>query len=236
MSSTLDVHLAACRIEEAFKRSFEHVHVMSNLIIPLPDGRRVKTAELDSLVVCEAGVFVFEVKGWAKTFVERIELAGMEKKQWVLRSPNGQSFNVCDPVAQGVEKMIELRKQLPAEVMSQNYVLFTGEEVTLCGHLPSSTLTLEDLPYMARMIRSNSKRSKRSVWRTPQGVQDLVATLKRLSSIHSHAEHVKAVIASKASGLTPTVHVCPANAPGLLFTPNFLSCFSKDCQEECQPV
>ena len=57
--------LARQMLKDAFEREFKHVRVLSNNILPTPQGSKVASCEIDVCVVCEGGVFIFEVKPWA---------------------------------------------------------------------------------------------------------------------------------------------------------------------------
>jgi hypothetical protein len=129
--------------------------------------------------------------------VYRTSVPGAEKKQWVLRGPNGKIFEVRDPVAQGVEKTAALRDHFPPEVLSQYFVVLPGEQLTLDGELPASVLQSHDLPYVARMIRTNNRRQKKFHALDAESVQIVSMMIEELASKHTTDEHVAAVIASK---------------------------------------
>lgn len=202
MSKTSDYYeyLALGQLAAAFQKSFDDVRVFHNIVIPLPEGRILNTAEIDVLVVCNAGVFIFEVKAWRDAQVFRIAAPGSEKKQWVLGSRNGQQTFVNDPVAQGAEKTIALRAALDERILTQYFVLLPGAGLDLEGTLPSSVLLSSDLGLATRTIRTNQRRSsKRFHTLDAEAVGLVCSMIENLTSGLHVADHVAAVIASKAA-------------------------------------
>ena len=59
------------RLEQAFRAAFDDVVMMPNLVISLTNGHRLPTAEIDCTIVCNSGVFLFEIKGWKDAHVSR---------------------------------------------------------------------------------------------------------------------------------------------------------------------
>jgi len=68
------------RLEQAFRAAFDDVVIMPNLVISLTNGHRLPTAEIDCTVVCNSGVFLFEIKGWSDAHVSREVVVGQEAK------------------------------------------------------------------------------------------------------------------------------------------------------------
>ena len=48
----------------AFGPVFPEFRVLRNVIIPLQKDSPIASAEFDALVICSAGLFVFEIKDW----------------------------------------------------------------------------------------------------------------------------------------------------------------------------
>jgi Nuclease-related domain len=202
MSMTSDYfeNLAQGQLAAAFQKSFDDVRVFNNIVIPLPEGRNVNTAEIDALVVCNAGVFIFEVKSWRDAQVFRIAAPGSEKKQWVLGRRNGQQTLVNDPVAQGAEKTIALRAALDERILTQYFVLLPGAGLDLEGTLPASVLLSSDLGLATRTIRTNQRRSNKRFHTLDSEAVGLVCSMIENLTTGLHVEdHVAAVIASKAA-------------------------------------
>ena len=59
------------RLEQAFRVAFYDVVMMPNLVISLTNGHRLPTAAIDCTIVCNSGVFLFEIKGWKDAHVSR---------------------------------------------------------------------------------------------------------------------------------------------------------------------
>ena len=204
--------LAADQLATAFQKSFDDVRVFRNLVMPLPEGRIIKTAEIDALVVCNAGVFIFEVKSWCNAQVFRIAIPGQEKKQWVLGSRSGKQMHVNDPVSQGAEKTNALRAFLDARILTQYFVLLPGQALDLEGTLPASVLLSSDLGLATRIIRSNQKRAKRYHALDAEAVGLVCAMIEDLTRGLSVADHVASVIESKSQAVFKAKNGCNENA------------------------
>lgn len=203
--------LAADQLLAAFQKSFDDVRVYRNIVIPLPEGRKLNTAEIDALVVCNAGVFIFEVKSWRDAQVFRITVPGQEKKQWVVGCHGGHKFNVNDPVAQGVEKTMALRAFFDERILIQYFVLLPGQNLDLEGTLPPSVLLSSELGLATRTIRTTQKRNKRFQALDTEAVGMVCSMVDELTRGLSVEDHVAAVIASKAEAAA-AVLACPSHS------------------------
>jgi hypothetical protein len=196
-------------IEQAFRTTFDDVAVYDNLVISLPNGFRLPTGEIDCVVVCNAGVFLFEVKGWNNTHVSREPVVGSDQKQWFLNSAAGASFiktQVRDPIAQGLEKTAEIRRHLDARVNLRSLVYLGGPNVSVDARLPSSAITEADLPFLLRGMYSDSKRSNNRYRLLDAEGVDLVASLIHgLGEGNSIAGHMQAVMAARSTSCEESV-------------------------------
>lgn len=86
---------------ESFGQLFDKVVVHTNLIFPTESNSAVRSAEVDAIVVCGAGIFIFEVKSWTncKVIREKVESGPAE---WALQYNHGPQTlkKVRDPVHQ----------------------------------------------------------------------------------------------------------------------------------------
>jgi hypothetical protein len=141
MESSIFQVEALGKIEAAFKNTFQHVSVFCDIVLPQPLLGLERLARLDCVVICEVGVFIFEVRGWGNQIhVERVVVPGQDKKQWVVLTHDGKVIFVPDPVSLGSEKALKLRTLLNSNVLVYNYVVVVGEAVELSGRLPASTV------------------------------------------------------------------------------------------------
>jgi len=89
---------------DLFGRAFSRVHVLHNMIYPTGENTAVKTTEVDALVICNAGIFLFEVKGWVNCKVVRTKGAAGQSN-WELVCNNDFRQQVRDPLHQVGGKM-----------------------------------------------------------------------------------------------------------------------------------
>lgn len=149
--------LGAQQIASAFGPAFRHMRILRDLIIPMPDGGAVPTARIDVVLVCEAGVYLFEIKGWRNAFVYR-KKSNQGPTRWFLRLDGySKAREIKDPTWQGVRKTAQLRSRLPEDLRLQCFLLLPCEGVELEGVMPAAVITYQDLPYIARLTRSGGR-------------------------------------------------------------------------------
>jgi len=155
-ATTTATVLGIRQLEQAFKPAFGRLHVLQNLIIPMYEGSAVPTARFDVALVCEAGVYLFEVKGWRNAVVYRKTSQALPR--WFLRQrDHSLAREVKDPAWQCGRKTTHLRSLLPPDLRVQYFVLLPFEGVELQGVMPTAVITPQDLPYIARVARSNGR-------------------------------------------------------------------------------
>lgn len=153
--------LGVQQIVSAFKPAFPHLRVLRDLVIPMPEGCAVRSARIDAVLVCETGVYLFEIKSWRNAFVYRKQ-ADPAPPRWFLRLDGcTKAREIGDPAWQGGHKAARLRNLLPEDLRLQCFVLLPCEGVKLEGAIPAAILTRQDLPYIARLARNNGRRSAR---------------------------------------------------------------------------
>lgn len=172
----------------AFKRTFEDVRVLTSVVVPLPEGARLATAEFDCIVVCNAGVFLFEVKSWNHCLVKREKIEGGH--QWYLEQKNGERKQVHDPVAQGCEKSQAMRSYLDGRIAMKYYVVLPEDDVQISHTMPASVLTSLDIPYISRLCNSTTKSNKTVRRLDRETVELLAAYIKELSGQLTLNEHI----------------------------------------------
>jgi len=145
------------QLATAFQPAFGHMHMLRDLVIPMYEGSAVPTARFDVALVCEAGVYLFEVKGWRNAVIYR-KTSTHTVPRWFLRQ-HGHSLarEVKDPAWQCGRKTTHLRSLLPADLRVQYFVLLPFEGVELEGVMPTVVITPQDLPYIARVARNNGR-------------------------------------------------------------------------------
>ncbi len=141
----------------AFQPAFGRLHVLQDLVIPMYEGSAVPTARFDAVLVCEAGVYLFEVKGWRNAVIYR-KTSARTLPRWFLRQHDHTlAREVKDPAWQCGRKTTHLRSLLPTDLRVQYFVLLPCEGVELEGVMPSAVITPQDLPYIARVARNNGR-------------------------------------------------------------------------------
>lgn len=149
--------LGVQQLAHAFKPTFGRVHVLQDLVIPMYEGSAVPTARFDVALVCEAGVYLFEVKGWRNAVVYR-KTSAQAVPRWFLRQrDNSLAREVKDPAWQCGRKTTHLRSLLPGDLRVQYFVLLPFDGVELEGVMPAVVITPQDLPYIARVARNNGR-------------------------------------------------------------------------------
>jgi hypothetical protein len=196
------------RLEQAFRAAFDDVVMMPNLVISLTNGHRLPTAEIDCTIVCNSGVFLFEIKGWSDAHVSREVVVGQEAKQWFLSflKPGGEfaKTHKADPIVQGTEKHQEVRNRLPTCALLRSYVFLGGAKLTIDPDLPSNVITAGDLGYMVRILKSDTKRKKLTPNKPgysrldSQQVEEVAQLLRDMAKGNTFEEHKRSAVASKA--------------------------------------
>lgn len=149
--------LGVQQLVSAFKPVFPHLRVLRDLVIPMPEACAVRTARIDAVLVCETGLYLFEIRGWRDACVYR-KTSGHAPARWFLRQ-NGctKAREVKDPAWQGGHKTVQLRSLLAEDLRLQNFVLLPCEGLELQGMMPAAVITPQDLPYLARLARHNGR-------------------------------------------------------------------------------
>lgn len=194
LQNTTAASLGVQQLASAFSPAFSHLRILRNLIIPMPEGSVVRTAMIDAVLVCETGVYLFEIKAWRNAFVYRKKSAKAPPR-WFLRLQGcSRAREVKDPAWQGGRKTTQLRSLLNDELRLQYFVLLPCEGVELEGVMPAAVITQQDLPYIARLVRNNGRTARTyplldadAIDRTAQRLLDIQGSL----SLDEHMQNCR---------------------------------------------
>ncbi|BEP37187.1 hypothetical protein GmRootV59_41580 [Variovorax sp. V59] len=160
LQNTIAASLGVQQLASAFSPAFSHLRILRNLIIPMPEGSAVRTAMIDAVLVCETGVYLFEIKAWRNAFVYR-KKSEAAPPRWFLRLQGcSRAREVKDPAWQGGRKTTQLRSLLSDDLRLQYFVLLPCEGIELEGVMPAAVITQQDLPYIARLVRNNGRTAR----------------------------------------------------------------------------
>ncbi|QRF59168.1 nuclease-related domain-containing protein [Variovorax paradoxus] len=195
LQSTLAASLGVQQLANAFSPAFDHLRILRNLIIPMPEGCAVRTARIDAVVVCETGIYLFEIKAWRNAFVYR-KKSEQAPPRWFLRLQGcNRAREVKDPAWQGGRKTTQLRSLLPDDLRLQYFVLLPCEGVELEGVMPAAVITQQDLPYIARLVRNNGRTARSYPLLDAQAVERTVQRLLEIQGdldLEAHLRNCRA--------------------------------------------
>ncbi|BEP60301.1 hypothetical protein GmRootV213_08550 [Variovorax sp. V213] len=194
LQNTIAASLGVQQLTSAFSPAFSHLRILRNLIIPMPEGSPVRTAQIDAVLVCETGVYLFEIKAWRNAFVYR-KKSDQAPPRWFLRLQGcTRAREVKDPAWQGGRKTTQLRSLLADDLRLQYFVLLPCEGVELEGVMPAAVITQQDLPYIARLVRNNGRTARtyplldaQAIDRTAQRLLDIQGSL----SVEDHVQNCR---------------------------------------------
>lgn len=178
------------KLLEIFTPTFPGVRVLQNIILPLGEGYGpCPTAEFDVVVVCSAGVMIFEIKGHDEG---RVSITKGENgiRHWKIHKPQGV-LDIPDPVAQGGRKIRFLRDSIP-DTTIRGYVYFTSPKIVLPPTAPSDVLTTSDLGYLPRSLRTESRRKKKEIDQEKiNNIADAMLALSQGLTLEKHIQNCK---------------------------------------------
>ena len=194
LQNTIAASLGVQQLTSAFSPAFSHLRILRNLIIPMPEGSPVRTAQIDAVLVCETGIYLFEIKAWRNAFVYR-KKSEAAPPRWFLRLQGcSRAREVKDPAWQGGRKTTQLRSLLADDLRLQYFVLLPCEGVELEGVMPAAVITQQDLPYIARLVRNNGRTARtyplldaEAIDRTAQRLLDIQGGL----SVEDHVQNCR---------------------------------------------
>lgn len=181
-----------------FRRSFDDVRVLRNVLMRLPPTKGVPSAEFDTIVVCNAGVFCFEIKNWKDCTVIREKLPSGQS-QWFLENFDNHRTRVVDPVAQGAIKVKALKDYFESKLLVRYYVFLPALTVRLSHNLPPSVISSQELSYVARLCRNQSKSKTAPPLLTTSDVEDTATLISRLADGITMEQHIAGCCEFEAS-------------------------------------
>ena len=183
--------LGVQQLASAFSPTFSYLRILRNLIIPMPESHTVPTARIDAVLVCETGVYLFEIKAWRNAFVYR-KKAQQSPPRWFLRLHGDKNAReVKDPAWQGGRKTTQLRSLLSDELRLQYFVLLPCEGIELEGVMPAAVITQHDLPYIARLVRNNGRLARNYPLLDEQGIDRTVQRLLEIQGRLTLEDHLR---------------------------------------------
>lgn len=217
LPSNTATSLGVQQLASAFSPTFSYLRILRNLIIPMPEGHSVPTARIDAVLVCETGVYLFEIKAWRNAFVYR-QKSDQSPPRWFLRLHGGKSAReVKDPAWQGGRKTSQLRALLSDELRLQYFVLLPCEGIELEGVMPAAVITQQDLPYIARLVRNNGRLARNYPLMDDQAIDRTVERLLRIQGDLSIDDHLRNCRERNAQAAGPAIQPAwpVSNAMGL---------------------
>jgi len=133
---------AAQYLESEYKKAFSHVHVINGAIFKPNDNLMPSTTEADTIIICEAGIYIFEVKSWNGHITQ---IDGV----FTVSEPGKAPSQRNNPIHQNTRKCRYIKKLVPG-VNVQNRVLITGPKATLDYQLPPLLMTSWDIAHSVR--------------------------------------------------------------------------------------
>ena len=184
LQSNTAATLGVQQLANAFSPAFSHLRILRDLVIPMPEGHAARTARIDAVLVCETGVYLFEIKAWRNAFVYR-KKSDQSPPRWFLRLHGCKNVReVKDPAWQGGRKTTQLRSLLPDDLRLQYFVLLPCEGIELEGVMPAAVVTQQDLPYIARLVRNNGRTARTYRLLDAEGID---RTVERLLALQGEA-------------------------------------------------
>ncbi|MGJ7570997.1 nuclease-related domain-containing protein [Variovorax sp. RB2P76] len=184
LQSNTAATLGVQQLANAFSPTFSHLRILRDLVIPMPEGHAARTARIDAVLVCETGIYLFEIKAWRNAFVYR-KKSDQSPPRWFLRLHGCKNVReVKDPAWQGGRKTTQLRSLLPDDLRLQYFVLLPCEGIELEGVMPAAVVTQQDLPYIARLVRNNGRTARTYRLLDAEGID---RTVERLLALQGEA-------------------------------------------------
>lgn len=118
--------------------------------ILLPDGNDPFSKELDFVLLCNFGLFVFEVKDWNGTWRESDDPKFIETVR-----PNGEVEKRPAPLYKTQRKLATLMRKLGRNIPCEALVVFTDDASNLSAKLPAQYMHIKELNYYFRAKRDD---------------------------------------------------------------------------------
>ncbi len=174
------------RILQAFKPVFPETRVLQNIIMPMDGIGGCPTAEFDVIVVCPAGVYVFEIKGHTGKSIE-ITKTESGAHRWKIHKDYG-AVEIQDPLVQGGRKIKYLRESIKGPLI-RGFVYFTNEAIALDPKTNADVITSNDLEYLVRSLKYEAKR--RDKIQSEAEINRIADAILELSQNFTIEEHIQ---------------------------------------------
>lgn len=133
-----------------------HTHLSQGFedAVILPRGRDPYSKEIDLLLVCEFGVYVFEAKDWYGVTSRSGEIGKITVTQKI-----GVSQDRNDPLPKTISKMELLGNNLSINTRCKAVVVITDKDGIVHPHLDTGYLHITEIPYFLRAERDHFSRT-----------------------------------------------------------------------------
>ncbi len=176
----------AGKIRDVFASVFPNTRILTNIILPMENSKGCPTAEFDVIVICEAGVFVFEIKGYNNGKIKILKSPGGDSREWFFCKDDAEN-KISDPLIQGGRKIKYLRESI-SNCMVRGYVYFTGDKIELPPTISPNVVKTEDLGFLCRILRNDAK--KKNGLLSPGVIDHISESIAAISKNHSIDEHI----------------------------------------------
>lgn len=176
----------AKKIQEIFDLIFPKTRILTNIILPMENSKGCPTAEYDVIAICEAGVFIFEIKGYNDGEIKISKHEDTRSREWFF-SRNNIDSKIADPVHQGGRKIKYLRESI-SNCTIRGYVYFTGDKIKLPPTISPSVVKTDDLGFLGRIIRNDAK--KRGELLSNEVIDYISDSILMISDGYSIGDHI----------------------------------------------
>lgn len=128
--------------------------ILQNVYLDKTDGT---TTELDVILICSFGIYVFEVKNYDNCFI----FGSRNQKQWNRRSHKGTIYRIENPINQNLRHLDELKNHLNIKKYNlyKSIVIFVGN-AEIKSYIPNIDsnflLTKSDYNRLNYLIKENN--------------------------------------------------------------------------------
>ena len=133
-----------------------HTHLSQGFedAVILPKGRDPHSKEIDLLLVCEFGVYLFEAKDWYGLTSRSGEIGKITVTHKI-----GESQDRDDPLPGTLSKMKLLGNNLSINTRCKAVVVITDKDGIVHPHLDTGYLHISEIPYFLRAERDHFSRT-----------------------------------------------------------------------------
>lgn len=190
----LKLALAVDRVMENMSLGWSSNTMMGfpNAIL-LPEGNDPYSKELDFVLLCDLGIFAFEVKDWHGTWQQSDDPKFIETMRG-----NSEIDKRPAPLPKIQSKLALLMRKLGYTVPCEALVVFTDPASSLSAHLPAQYMHINELDYYFRFKRDNTH--------AVTDVTAVLADLKKCFDTDPNAMHMHMLRLSPSNDLIKGYH------------------------------